>query len=302
MALSSDVPEQSGWRHVIKWLKRIFTPVALTFLVYLGYRHQDVLMQIINKARPDYLLMAVLGWAVLYVLSPIFLRILLRPYASFPGFMPALYININRLPARYIPGGIWHTVARAADLRDYGISKRLLTMVFILENAIALGVALSIGGLILVYFGRTGYFADITLYIVLGSAIGLALLPLLINRFVLEKERGLSWLAYSKAMLLIALYWCGAASIFVLYLSAFPGVSGAEKQLEIAGTYLFSWGIGFVAIFAPQGIGVFEFVAGDLLQSPYGLASIAVLLAGFRLVILAADLVAWMALRLTGTR
>jgi hypothetical protein len=62
----------------------------------------------------------------------------------------------------------------------------------------------------------------------------------------------------------------------------------------MAGIYLFSWGVGFLAIFAPQGIGVFEFVASELMASPVGFMGLAALIAGFRIVVLVADIAVWL--------
>ncbi len=82
----------------------------------------------------------------------------------------------------------------------------------------------------------------------------------------------------------------------MIYLSAFPRLALQAVPLETAGAYLFSWGVGFIAIFAPQGIGVFEVVAADLMRSDSTFMSVAALLAGFRLIILAADATVWAAL------
>ena len=92
------------------------------------------------------------------------------------------------------------------------------------------------------------------------------------------------------------LSWCIAATAFVIYLSAFPGLTLQAGPLESAGAYLFSWGVGFISIFAPQGIGVFEVVAADLMRGAGTLMSVAALLAGFRLIVLAADATVWAAL------
>jgi hypothetical protein len=89
------------------------------------------------------------------------------------------------------------------------------------------------------------------------------------------------------------LFWALASTAFLSYLFAFPGSTQSNSVLEITGTYLFSWAVGYVALFAPQGLGVFETVAGDVLQTTLSLGAIAVLIAGFRIVILMADLVAW---------
>ncbi len=94
----------------------------------------------------------------------------------------------------------------------------------------------------------------------------------------------------------LARSWCIAATAFVIYLSAFPGLALQAAPLETAGAYLFSWGVGFIAIFAPQGIGVFEVVAADLMRGAGTFMSVAALLGGFRIIVLAADATVWVAL------
>ena len=96
---------------------------------------------------------------------------------------------------------------------------------------------------------------------------------------------------YLAGILAATLSWSIAASSFVAFVSAFPGVTRSAEYLEIAGTYLFSWGIGFIAIFAPQ------VTAATLLRESTLVTGIVPLFAMFRLVILAADLVAWIGLR-----
>ena len=78
----------------------------------------------------------------------------------------------------------------------------------------------------------------------------------------------------------------------------FPSSVGDQSYLELGGIYLFSWGVGFLAVFAPQGIGVFEMVGSQLMQSPLGFVGFAALIGGFRLVILVADLLVWIAYHL----
>ena len=59
---------------------------------------------------------------------------------------------------------------------------------------------------------------------------------------------------------------------------------------------MLAWVTGFVSIFAPQGIGVFESVAGVFLQGALTFAGAAVLAAGFRVAILGADMLGYGAL------
>jgi hypothetical protein len=101
-----------------------------------------------------------------------------------------------------------------------------------------------------------------------------------------------SFLAASGAS---TVFWTIAATAFLAYWRAFPG-AGASA-LEVAGTYLVAWAAGFASVFAPQGLGVFEAVAAVFLDGGLGFAGAAALVAGFRLVLLVADLLAWLVLQ-----
>ncbi len=83
----------------------------------------------------------------------------------------------------------------------------------------------------------------------------------------------------------------------MIFVAAFPGLGLGANPGEIAGAYLFSWAVGFVSIFAPQGIGVFEVVAAELMSPAGTFMSVAALFAGFRLVILVADATVWVMLK-----
>jgi hypothetical protein len=57
-----------------------------------------------------------------------------------------LRIHLARLPAKYVPGGVWHTVGRAVDLLHLGIAKEKVVRLFFYENAFAVIVAAFLGG------------------------------------------------------------------------------------------------------------------------------------------------------------
>ena len=67
------------------------------------------------------------------------------------------------------------------------------------------------------------------------------------------------------------------------------------------GGFLLTWGAGFLAPFAPQGIGVFE-VSMAAVLSAESAAGTAVVLGGYRLVLLARDLIAAPAAELVDVR
>ena len=97
---------------------------------------------------------------------------------------------------------------------------------------------------------------------------------------------------YYPAILALVVYWCIAGLSFTLYLDAFPALALGTTTGETAGIYIFSWCLGYLALFAPQGIGVSEFVSGYLLAGSQA-AQILGFLLGFRLIVLLADLACW---------
>jgi len=197
------------------------------------------------------------------------------------------------LPARYIPGGIWHTVGRVLDFRQAGIGKADLAAFVLLENALAMALAFVMGGSLLAYYKGFQGWGLIAALSAAGGAILLVVLPIvarLLSRSEVSIPRPRDYLS---AVLVVAVSWCIAASAFVAFASGFSNLWTSTEMLEIAGIYLFSWAVGFVAVFAPQGVGVFEVVAADLLRGSSSFAGIAALLATFRLVILVSDAAVW---------
>ncbi len=76
----------------------------------------------------------------------------------------------------------------------------------------------------------------------------------------------------------LVVFWATSAAAFVLYLSAFPARRRPRRDPRPLAGSCSGWAAGFVAVFAPQGAGVFETaVAGTLDGAP--LAALAVVVA-----------------------
>lgn len=274
--------------------KRLFTPVAVAFLLYFCWETRDTLAALLREASVPMLSIAGLIWASLHLLTPLLAVTVLSRGDIRIGWRQAFATHTSRLPARYVPGGVWHTVGRVMDYRQQGVDSRRLTAFVLLENGLAVAFTLVVGGAI-VFASRCG--GDVVGSLAgIASIVALLCLPALfyaVNRKVLRTPDAISARAYLLSLLITAAFWLGATAAFTTYLHVFPTATGGQSIVEVGGIYLFSWGIGFLAVFAPQGIGVFEVVAGELMHGPLGLAGLAALLAGFRVVIGMADLVVW---------
>lgn len=280
---------------VLQWAKRLFTPVAIAFLVYFAWHSRDALSSLLEQASLGHLALAAAIWGALHFLMPVLAVVILRGAGAAIAWQQAFSTHVERLPARYIPGGVWHTVGRVMDYHAQGADSKQLTAFVLLENGLAAAFTLAVGGAILWAANVTG---DLGALIPLACVAGVA--GLLALRYF---TRAVSSSTYLKALGITALFWLVAATAFVIYLTAFPLPDDKVfDSVTYAGVYLFSWGVGFLAVFAPQGIGVFEAVASDLIASPIGFMGFAALLAGFRVTVMVADFVTWGLYRLIAKR
>jgi hypothetical protein len=279
------------------WLKRAFALLAVVFLLYFGWHSRGLLAGILRDAAPLQLVFATALWLTMHLLSPLFVKLIFRGCGHDIDFLAATQVHLANLPARYIPGGVWHTVGRVAAYRALGVGARRITLFVIYENSLAVAVAFLVGGGLLYLIRGADEWGGVAGACAAAGALALIVLPAVIRRMF--RESGGAILPYYLAsVVIVAISWGVASLAFVQFVAAFPGLGLAADWLETAAVYLFSWGVGFLAVFAPQGVGVFEVTAGELLRGSLALGGFAVLLAGFRGVIFAADLLAWICGRL----
>ena len=279
--------------NLIRWAKTAFTPVALAFLVYFCWQSRDILAELLRQASLLMLVFAAVLWALLHFLTPFLAVAVLNGSGSAVSWTQAFATHASRLPARYVPGGVWHTVGRIMDYHEQGLKPRHLTAFVVLENGLGAAFTLSVGGAIVMTLRGSDAVGSIAGLVCTAALIGMAAMYFIVNMKVLQKPDSLSVGSYLFALFITAAFWMGATAAFLIYLYAFPTAVGDYSNIEMGGIYLFSWGVGFTAIFAPQGIGVFEVVASELMRGPIGLMGLAALIAGFRVVVLIADLMVW---------
>lgn len=279
---------------IVRVLKLLFTPVAFAFLVYFAWQSRAELAELISNASLVHLGLAAIVWALLHALSPVFAVVVFAAFGSEVSWRQAFTTHAARLPARYLPGGVWHTVGRVMDYREQGVAARHLSAFVLLENGLAAAITLAVGGAIVFSMRGADTVGLIAAAASLAGIVALPLMALAINSRVLQRPDRMPVAAMFKSAAIMGVFWLGATAAFLFYLTAFPASTGDYSLFEMAGIYLFSWGVGFVSIFAPQGIGVFEVVASELMDGPIGLMGLAALIAGFRVVVLVADVAVWL--------
>lgn len=291
MNISQAIPKAKRVLSIgLSWSRKLFLPIAIGFIAYSAFRASGSLKPLLNHLSPSHLLPACLCWSLTQWLGPLSTTALARTLSISLKYRDLALIAILRIPAKYLPGGIWQSVARFSAYRSNAISNTHSFAILVIEHIVALGTSAALGSGILL-FQENASLSPSLLSAIFAASILLLVLPML-------------WLAYSQAswrkhlpsMLAVfasaTLFWCLAGLAFLLYWAAILGLTPSDVPAILSG-YLLSWAAGFAAVFAPQGIGVFEWSAAHLLPSAWSISTTVTALAGFRLVTITGDLLAW---------
>jgi len=284
-------------RHRLLRIGRILYLLALLVgLVWLVWTRREALADLLSKARLSLLLVALfLGFGQI-VLNSGFWRSSLLALGESPTFRQVLIASSRSLFARYVPGSLWYAAGKSALLIRQGVATSPLVITAGLEMLLSV-VTVFVFGLGLLALG--GELPGGAWWALPPVAIGMLVLSRpAVNRFVtwLARRRGkedppqLDGRAYLRLISWTLVYWLWTSANFVIYLWVFPELSTGPAWV-LAGAFMVAWGVGFLTPIAPQGIGVFEVTLAALLVTD-GITEVAVVLGGFRALMLVRDALA----------
>lgn len=294
-AAGGEQQPPSAWQAVVR---RAYGAALVVAAVVVIVVRRDEVADLVEGTRPAPLLAALaLGLLSLGQSAWFWSRALVGLGAPAP-VGPVLEATVASIPARYLPGSIWYAAGRVAHLRRHGVPGVALGVVAVLETLLSFVVAAALGvGLLLAAGSDDSGLSALALAGVAG-ALGVVASPWGVNPLVrrIAARRGLGdvpdlrWGPYVELCGHLVAFWAASAAAFICYLSAFPAID-APGVARTAGTFLLAWAAGFIAVFAPQGAGVFETtLAGTLTGAP--VAALAVVIAGYRALTAVRDAVA----------
>lgn len=277
-------------RRAASTARKLSGPIALLALMAAAWSARSVLADVFAQIAPLNLVVALALWSPVHAVPAVFDRTVLRGMGVTVQLRSLYDTYFARLPAKYLPGGVWHNVSRLSDLRNRGVSGQALTVLGALQISVPAGTALAIGGTLLALSGSPFQPA--------APIAGVAVLTLVATPFVVlaasrTVEAAPVRRSVTRAVLASMTTWVFASLAFHTYLSAFSLTTGGGGVPGIAGAYLVGWGTGFLSIFTPQGLGVFEASTAALLQTDRPFELIVTVAAGFRAVPLISDVLAW---------
>jgi hypothetical protein len=180
-------------------------------------------------------------------------------------------VSISQL-GKYIPGGIWQFVARFSAYKENQLSYKGMGVSFIIENVWLVFGSLFVG-IFFIFLGgpatplqQTSSAAAVFFYLMIAC---LAILFWIATLFATEygvrsANRQPSWRAALIQFVSQTSMWVFLGLSFALL---FQDLASFSDVSQVAGAFIWSFLAGYLAIFAPGGIGVREYVAVLLLSS-----------------------------------
>ena len=271
------------------WLQRLFLVCSIAFLVTVFFQNRADIVSIFTFASYSGLAIAILFWILATLVIPAIAFTILRDRKNSITFRTLLSIHLNRIPSKFLPGGVWQTFARVYDMNNLGIPKTDISLVVLYENSYSIILAAIVSTLGIYLFSSSELYSTLALVLFLGS---IATIPLAI--FFRKRSFILSIAAYAQLTAVCTVFWLLAASSFYSYMAAIGLVTAEDQALLTSINYLFSYVVGFVSIFAPQGIGVFEVVYSELASSELPRTQLIIFVAGFRVLVMLSDMLTWL--------
>ena len=272
-------------------LRVFWLAVVAALAVWLAATRWSAMAGLVGDLRPVPLALLVGASCLLLVPNAAFWTLALRSMGERPRYSTVLHVSARALLTRYLPGGIWYAAGRGTLLRHHGIRVAASATAGGLELALGAPVAVVVGMVLLAASG--GLAAWMAVAAVVALLVVVTLGGSLIGRLMarLARRRGGEPPSVPPSTTLLRLaavlvgYWLAIGTLFWAYLEVVGPT--ALQWGRTVGAFGVSWGIGFFTLFAPQGIGVFEGALVTVLD--WG-ADAVLLVAGFRAVLLARDL------------
>jgi hypothetical protein len=274
-------------KKLLSFVKWFWLILVLAAAGYYFYRHQDEVVELIKQID----LWRIFLSLILLLIGKLFLVILVRfsvnSEAWYPSYLEILGVYGLSSLGKYLPGGIWHFVGRFGVYKMNGLSAKASTRSMILENIWLLSSALATG-VLGVFLTRFDLVADLIhipdekwLAIILTIVIlAIWIIVLFVVHKIMRKYTSGEIQSVTVIALVGLLLWTFiGGSFFVM----FQDFSFSSAPLFIGG-YAVSWAVGYIAVFAPGGLGIREAVLAFVFSNIASVELIAVYAAMNRII------------------
>jgi uncharacterized membrane protein YbhN (UPF0104 family) len=292
--MDERVPQPKNKKGVVLSLLKWVWLGLVVFGTYWFYkRHQIEIVNLVTKVSIFRIILSLLCLLSGKVLIVLLVQFSIQAEGWHQSFYRTIGIYGITSIGKYIPGGVWHFVGRIGIYRLKGFTPKQISRSLILENCWLLSSAVVIGAISVLTFRLDILQNIINLKIsptagALASGIILLLwtISLIWLHHWMSKHTKEHVTAFWKIMVVGIILWLLIGLSFYLI---FPMFEISKAAIYIGG-YALSWVVGYIAVFAPGGLGVREIVLAWMFTNIAPVETIAVYAAMNRIIWLIAEL------------
>jgi hypothetical protein len=267
-----------AWRSARPWIVRltavVVTAVLFFFVVHPTVQNWRAVEPSINRIRPITFLATVFLLAVCLVLYRVTSwSMIVRRFAPALSLRSATRIWTTAELSRYLPGGPGPMAARVALAKLGGMPGDAAATSFVIESAIFLIANVAVGGAALLWHGTRNAWGDMRWWMI-STLVAFPLLIVLslhprafyrfVDRFLVTLGRPPVERRIGMPMLLTLLGWnvlgLVTISLTLWLILQSPLALPLTKWWVGAAAYCAAWVVGYLAAWAPAGLGVREII------------------------------------------
>ena len=273
-------------KKLVNFLKWLWVAVVLVGAVWYFYSHfQEISGYLSTLSISRILLSIFLLFIGKFLLSDI-TRLSLKKVDWVIPYSEALSITSITQLGKYLPGGIWHFAGKFGVYKVKGVTTKQTTQAMVYENIWLLSSATVVGLLMLLgssgdaVCGYAKFLCDDRLRIAIIAGLPVVLV---IGLYLFERLFFPGSKAHIPDFLLVLVEQVSIWVLFgISYWLVFPSQSGF--LMPIIGAFSLSWVAGYVAFFAPGGIGIREFLLTVILGGLFASQEVALYATVHRLI------------------
>ena len=246
--------------NIAKWLWLL---IVLLGAGYYFVKHREMVATLINNITISQFLLSSFFLLIAKMFIGEITRLSVETEGWRPPYLKMLGIYSITSLAKYLPGGIWHFVGRFSTYRLNNLTNKQSTKAMIVENVWLISSAVAVGSAFYCLFQFESVskllnipYREYSSYLSAALIAAVWILGLtLFNRFFCTQNLNHGLLT-GKLILICVLAWILIGLSFIML---FNNLSFNLIGTSVGG-YALSWAVGYVAVFAPGGIGVRETV------------------------------------------
>lgn len=251
------LPNFDNFSFIKKYIGLLITVVSLYFILSIIFSSKTKIVPVLSSINYFPLILGVILLSCFFLIRGYVWTKILKELNYDVDTGDSIYLLSVSEIKRYIPGGITAIIARMYAYKKYKIPKKIVLKAYVMECFLfILSTALvSISAIIFILqriiFSQAAYI----------FVCVLSLLFLLSGLFLIFKKRNLhiaifKYLDHFLIMLFVwFLFGLGNFLVLISFVSVYPFIF-----IPLVSLFVLSWLAGFIAVFAPSGIGVREAV------------------------------------------